>query len=602
MPAAAHANAFRAPLFELGADTTESSAASLMGFCVAAHLASTTVTRAEWAERLDVSRGHLTAMAVTPTRSFVAIMDQALSELDSPQRLRPRLSGYHAEVSVDVEPDSPEHWLATYFELLDRQPWPIVDSLLRSEVVAARGRNPRPGDTLERSHAVYSSVHELLTIASGPYGGSLLATRRAAELGLLVPRPFFDLIEAHLFHSPVGFRVLRTLERFAQVWGKPSEQVVANNARNAAIEERLQHLLLRLAGAGNGESYVDPYPGGEWGVALAGERLSMRSANKAAHDWTRKVTLNVEKNLRERLYAAWTSLGHHKHRAIPMELVGALEEADSEMLRTWAVMLRIPLRDSAHQDRRFSEKYSDPKLMTAVAQNKYLLDLRSVVGRLTDASSASSTISEALSSILFSVLATPNGRLRRFLIEAITSAGQVRPAIEILLGVSHSFDDPFIQEAIVFCLSRFREPADEVIAHLLQEAVSCDKRIRQSAFWALGDVSSNTPSLQQPKIFDLLVSAAIPARLDTTQDVLVSKAAAYSLAINCVNVGTTAPFEHLQAHMVSPHRSAIIPDVQRLSDWGRQVTTTCPRALASTLTDSELSQMYSDGASESDAS
>lgn len=90
-----------------------------------------------------------------------------------------------------------------------------------SEVALEKCRMLERAGGADYDDDVRESLQELMIVTSGPYGGSLISLHQCAEIGLLVPTTFLEEVEQTLNTSPLGFRMLRTLDRFVRLWQAP---------------------------------------------------------------------------------------------------------------------------------------------------------------------------------------------------------------------------------------------------------------------------------------------------------------------------------------------------------------------------------------------
>lgn len=560
-------NKFVAPITSFSTEVN-GSAQSLMSFCVSARLASSGWTRAEWAAKLVIKPSYLSAMASLPTDAFIANFDRMAPPQSGGQRLTPLLSGPYAEVSSDNGRSDAEGWLSIYFDLLGRQNYPIVAPLLRSEVVIARCRHPREGDALRFDPRSSSALEALMTIASGPYGGSLLAMQRCAELGQLIPEPFFDCIESHLNNSPVGFRLLRTLDRFVRSSLDGKSHIDSEHGQ--IVEMGLRRLLMSLIMRKDHSSFLDPYPGGEWGISLAHERLKIRNRDRYALSWSKQTAADRSRSPRERLYASWVYFNFSRRY---QSMRGVLDSPDSRVVQHWQSILDSLVNkgqsicesfpDVAVRERAFSN---------AVRGDAYFEAIRSTIIKSVTSSDVHKSLHDAFSSIIHSILITPNGRLRRSLIESIPAASLVLEAIPIFMDVYNEFDDPFVRETILFCMGRFREPSPQVVETLLAAASSHQSDLARTGLWAIGDVLPNDVRFVHllTTFAESLRAGALGELVGGRENARLRIAAAHSLAISASYFDSPLPGELLESIGIelTESSSTIDQNILGLTNWG----------------------------------
>lgn len=597
MPVTANPSDFRAPLLlaERSSKTSTDEDAQrdvdsdverlkLVGFAITALLERHPASRTWWATRLDVSKGHITKMASQPTRDFVLRFDAALAEERSAdQRLRPQLADFLEDVLPEQVPENPRRVLET----IAREPLagvifsrPVEDALLWSEVALARAQIQPFARDLDRDRLVRTSIDQLLRIASGPYGASHVAAQRCAELGLLAPAAFLELTRRHLYQSPVGFRALRCLQRFAYVWRRRQAEPRAEAASKGLVEAGLIDLLIDLAGqrrpswtshdsATPTAVYVDPYPGGEWGIGLARERLKARRANLRALQWLRRIVIDDKRNDRERLYATFCIIGHVRDR---QPFLDKLAASGSMLAKTWAQVFSgwdpaTGTKAIGYEARkRFAELADDVDELTATKLDQFGLG----------------SLHSAMSSVVFAALITPDGRWRRALIEGVVAGGIVEPAVLILHAIYERARDPSIREATLFFLSRLREPRG-TMDYLSKAATAIDEDpfVLHTALWAMGDVFGKLNAKDIDKFAPILLERAIhrvgakPAGKlghESLEAPLIEErvriAAAHALAVMGANADTK---KRLQEVIAGAGSSAVDLKVVRMARWGQKL-------------------------------
>jgi hypothetical protein len=565
-----------APRTELDAERVR----RMLGFCITARLEQDRRNRSKWAEDLGFSRSHLTRMTNEPTGAFIAKLDLVLTQAEEPdprgrtdvQRLRPRLGDYFAEVWPDLTVDNAQpvlEWLARY-----SRPWGPEDqaahALLRSEVAIARCRM-LSGTDLYRDDFVRSSVNEMCILASGPFGGSTVAIQRAAELGLLEPRIFFDIVRVHALRSPVGFRMLRVLDRYSQVWRVRDLAAPMAPKGTAETTEQLNNLLSELARRSR-DGHEDPYPGAEWGATIAQDSLRMEQPGAMLLlRWLRAMVLSPDRGDRERLYAAWVQLqGFEGHRRARARIVDQLAGSSSEFLQRW---IRIFGRHTAEGPLNLAALNND-------ARDEFA-DVWDAVRRSTTAHCSEkqyTNIAEALASILFAMIVTPCGRHRRRMVEGVTAAAPVRPSLSVMLDLYRSGLPSGLRECVLFAISRMRQPDDDVLTMLVDAASDREQpHVAHTALWALGDVCAHPirPVVNHDVVSVLTNAAEARSEHETLSVARCRIAAVHALAVLNTTGQTGDALAGVEVAQRGPD-SASVPTVagrtiERLCVWGRNL-------------------------------
>lgn len=529
---------FRAPLArrEVLSETHDDGfERELMGFCVTAILDQRSVygeSRVLWAERLRLSKSHISKMTESPTPAFIELFDLALSQQAAPgspvvalpasggERLHPLLSEFYTELRPAYRgsdrSSSVIRWFARYRPRVSRQ---LADVLYESAVADERCRMLERGGYADQDVQVREAIRKLLLVVSGPYGASVIAHRQCTELGLHVPLAFFDELEETLDSSPLGFRVLRTLVRFVRLWRADG---VTNLEHRHVVDAQLVQLLGKLPAATAAGSFVDPYPGSEWAVGLAreclkldvpadGDGLSRGDLFVEAMQWLFETLEDRRVSDRGRLYAAWVIWCHADaaQRDRVQEYVSSRDA--SPYLRKWAPLLAVAGDQYAVSSPFAAASAAESpagspllefggRVLESFADEVALVDL--AVREHTEHDAKYNGIREALVSVLVSALLTPDGRIRRALIEAIVNARLVDPASNILaalLGLDGGensgeavLKDPALVETAIFLHGRLRRPKDaRRVEWLIEQAVEgSDDQVRHAAVWSIGDIWS----------------------------------------------------------------------------------------------------------------
>lgn len=547
----------------------------LVGFTVSCFLAMDDRPRTWWASKLAFSRSHLTKMAKRPNADFVRRLDAVLRDDEvSQQKLKPRLSEYFGDVIPEHVPENPQpvvEWLARSAKPFDGQR-PLADWLLHSEVAIARSK--MLGSRADDDVLIRNSINQLMILSSGPYGGSAVALQRCVELALLAPRSFFDLASRHLERSPVGFRLLRLLERFSHLWRLRNADPNSEDERSALVEDQLRRMLSDLS-LSDSASFLDPYPGGEWAVALARERIARNDFDHPAMRWLRKSTKDVTAHDRLRLYAAFVYMRkmsrfrlerYSSDRLKPgddywiSQTVESLKAGGSRYLEIWADLLPN-MWDSRFEDviyEAFGETHQ-----RVVALVDVHLDKVKFKGLI-----------ESFGSVVFSILVTPDGRLRRHLIEGLVASGCVDVATKVFVDVCKNEDEhEAIREAAAFALSRMREPSGDVSDLLLSLAKSrkTGSQLRATALWAMGDTYVPTSNDRAEAFASVLEEVAVSGK-----EPLPRIAAAHALAIMGEHVKSNqldfSRHSKYLAHAI-PLGDPVALRINGLSRWGLELRT-----------------------------
>jgi hypothetical protein len=547
-----------------GIEPTDPFEQRLMGFCVAAQLDQLGETRSWWAERLGLSKSHISKMTVEPSSAFVEQLDLEL-ESGEAQRLGPRLSDFYAELRPRERREHSQpvlDWLARYPRTVGERT--VAGTLLESEVALKRCELLGRSGKAERDATIGRSITRLLSLASGPYGGSTVAHQRCAELGLRVPRAFFSALNVHFSRSPVGFRLLRTLDRFVNVWRGLGND--PDTTRNLEVEKQLASLLRRLARASSASSHLDPYPGAEWGITLARDCLRTGQERLLAHEWLAGVSQNDWASDRERLYAAWVRVSH-PDGAASVDIAASLRTSNSPHLRQWSDLLErydnLVALESKDREQQVMKCF--PELWTGVHEAVRASAVKRDFGG----------VSSALESIIFAALVTPDSRTRRSLIESVAAAGLVSPTIRVLVRLYADDLAPAVRETIVFFLSRMREPNAEVAA-LFRQAASCGHPdVEHSALWGLGDIWRRDDVLELPETLAVLEQGAV-ASISAATYPRARIAAAHALAVISFTVRSDPDAGRAVAEVLGRVENAQTDDlagttVAALCGWGARL-------------------------------
>lgn len=528
----------------------------LVGFCVAANLAQSGQSLAMFSRRLGVSKGHVSKMTVGASRAFVGLLDMNRSVVggddEHAQRLESRLSEFFDEIRPgerNSSSDSVLDWLARY-SVRGTRADNVRNVLLRSEIALKRCELLDFGvANLDRE--VRDSLEDLARLASGPFGGALIAGRRCAELGLLVPRAFFDVMERHLFQSPVGFRLLRTLDRFMQLWHDPRAQ--HTNERFGEVRTRMGPLLERLAKEGG----IDPYPGAEWGISLAQDCLRAGSDGLVARRWLTAIINDPGAAERARVAAAWVLLSFPEERTKEADKASILQAlrapsgatSGDDLSSKWADLFDDfdYLVDSTRRQRDRFEQVAE----TFHSEHEAV---KIAVESVVDEDSQLAGLRSGLISLIFAALVTPDTRVRRMLVESVVAAELVPTVWRVLTALvdranSRQSDRPEalsdgVRESALYFLSRIRQPEPCVVTAFRRAVIEGDDAAAQTSLWGIGDVWREdlwhrlNGGLGNPNSFDDVVETLVMAArgrrgagndtLDTTPRQRV--AAAHALA------------------------------------------------------------------------
>lgn len=543
----------------------DADAALLLGFCVTARLEQIERKRTWWMAQLNISRSHLVDMMKRPTPPFLEQLERFVSALPGDeerggpgrQRLAARLVDFAREVRPDEQPSNPQpvvEWLARYPS--DNVVPKVQLALLGSEVALKRCALP---GAMEGDSMVRASLDKLMRVASGPYGGSTVAHQRCVELGLQVPMTFFEEISRHFDTSPVGFRLLRTLDRFVNVWRHPGIGWPTERVNPKQVDAELTALLVRLGRSSVEHPALDPYPGAEWAITLARDCLRTGQAHAFAAEWLERIYGDAEAAERERLYAAWSLFANRAAEATKVNMVVArMTQAPSRLLRGWGDILAVDgfAAAATHRQRTIVEETFAPE--------------RALVGdairRATDGEEWAG-VRSGLESLVFSALVTADGRLRRSLIESVVAAGLVEPTMTALVEIYHETSEPGLQESAIFFLSRLRESSDAVIDVMLGGARSDDRSIALASLWGLGDVFKDTGIRNVDGVLTTLSRAVVSGTRGPRPQI----AAAHALAVIASSRKIPTAAEVLERAV--PTRGPAAPVAHALALWAKGLAT-----------------------------
>lgn len=529
---------------------------ALLGFCVSSlldQMAALGETRASWADRLELSKSHISKMAEAPTKPFLAQFDLALSvsgRVKDGERLNPLLSDYAAELLPGDRHEGAGlvlRWLARYRPEISPE---LKAVLLDSEVALDRcrllGRRGRP----DYDDFVRDSIRNLLLVVSGPYRGSVISHFQCAELGLHVPEAFFDELDETLNRSPLGFRVLRTVDRLVR--RRRSLGADRSIQGRQVLDAHLTKLLRRIARASSAGTFIDPYPGSEWAIALAREclRLGGPELTAVATQWLFEIAENHETSDRARLYAAWVVAAHgsNDERARAVEVLA--DEGASSYLNAWSSLV-------GHGTSLLgvNQMYDDVDTY-AGAVDGFEKDVRSqfgqtyalIVDKVDEFTGTPSYtgVREALVSLIFSALITPDGRIRRALIEGVANAGLVTPTANVLASLldidasempeTPTLAESALRETAIFLLGRLRQPSpppsngttdpmQRLLNLLILASDDPDHGVRHAAVWAIGDLWKKglDPVPVSKELGDIVLKGQqpLPTRLAATNVIAV---------------------------------------------------------------------------------
>ncbi len=551
---------FRAPMVLFDNDD-QRFAQRLMGFVVAGQLDQHPMSRRWWAAHLDVAPSTITKMTEEPSGALVAKLDLALLAQRSDQRLLPRLS----DLYTDIQPSNARdkgllEWLArqpvSVEELPTRRPR-VAEQLLRSELALKRCEVFYESGDIDVDPIVEEALRRLLVLASGPYGASNVAHHQCAQLGAEVPDLFFRLLEQHFDRSPVAFRLLRTLDRFVNVWASRESDPRSMRQGRERVDRSLSSLLNRLGHAAQHGRIVDPYPGSEWAITLVRDFLRLHPDSDTATEWLANACCDERASARERSYAAFTIAARSATASAPSAALDSLRQSSSSVLRRWADLLdgtdlqRLPPidRQSAMEQPFQVEK----EIVSSAIASTW--------------PAALDGIRSSMHQLVFASLVTADGRLRRNLIEAVVAAGLVTPSVPVLRRIWDTCDDNSVREAVIFFLSRLREPSEHLIELFMEAAQDDDRAVSHAAVWGLGDLfkPGQEHAYQAPvKLLDDIVSNGSMASIS---DAKIRIAAAHARAI--IEKDWQGDLPHNMRPIENGVASPLEQSVRALSKWGQ---------------------------------
>jgi hypothetical protein len=476
---------------------------SLLGFCVGSILDQRVAggeNRTYWAGRLGLSKSHISKMTESPTPAFIErfVLELKNSDPENTNRLVPLLSDFYADIRPPERHPLSRHVLKWFARFNPHASHQLTTALFMSEVALEKCRMLERAGGADYDDDVRESLQELMIVTSGPYGGSLISLHQCAEIGLLVPTTFLEEVEQTLNTSPLGFRMLRTLDRFVRLWQAPGP--AHSRQRQQGVEVHLPRLIGKLASATSAGSFIDPYPGREWGTALAGECLKFDRSDLTppAVEWLRHTIKDPDVAERGRLHAAWV-LGCARADQRD-EIIALLAAGGLSMQERWLSL--IPEGFSAYgagvegveRDARVEAfgRSVRAEFVRETSQIRGAIDAR-MPGELY------AGLTRALSSLLFAALVTPDGRHRRALIEAVANAGLVAPTADVLcalLGLDGATSEELVlvdagfRETAIFLLGRLRQPKNAERVTQLARLAGSDPSptVRHAAVWAIGDL------------------------------------------------------------------------------------------------------------------
>ena len=246
-------------------------------------------------------------------------------------------------------------------------------------------------------------------------------------------------------------------------------------------------------------------------VALARNCLRTGHEGDLAKQWLLMELNRTDSSDRARLYAA-LSIVEYAQQELQAEVVTVLNSG-SCLLRRWGKLLQ--------EFGTFSQIPMD------ALRNEFANEIALVKVGLEDWPDHLYEVRDAFESLVVAAILTPDGRLRRNLIEAVVGAGLVGPAVRTFSKIYRSMDDPGLTEPALFLLSRLRQPEPEVIDALTEAALGGDTQIAQTALWGLGDLyNSQSEQLYSHGAIDALFKAI---EMPSSDEAAV--AAAHALAV-----------------------------------------------------------------------
>jgi hypothetical protein len=431
-------------------------------------------------------------MTTSPSSGFVeqldiAIGDEPQSQLVRGQRLSSRLADFYDELLPEDELETANvlDWLARLQSPTKDKNESVTQILLASELALKRCQIRSARRDISDDEFVRKSLNDLLILASGPYGAAATANRRAAEIGVWAPNLFFDLMNDHLAKSPVGFRLLRTMDRFVNVWQVHAQHPIVARHGRLHVSAKIARLLRQLGRISTEDSIEDPYPGAEWGLTLARDCLRNGEAVEEALPYLIDQCTKNKTSERERLYAVYSlaqllpsggRITDQSTDAIRQAWTGSRGN-DSLLISQWMDILSGESTDPSTTFRSTSIYRRIEEAVHDTFADKWPADL--------------GLIKDATGSVVLSAIVTPDGRLRRNLIESVIAAGIVCPVLEVLLNLYVGLSSPDIdRETILFLICRLSQPNEPTIELMRNviESESNSTSLRHTALWSLGDL------------------------------------------------------------------------------------------------------------------
>ena len=252
----------------------------------------------------------------------------------------------------------------------------------------------------------------------------------------------------------------------------------------AGLDRRFAALLRSLAAVPR----LDQYPGSEWSIALAADRLLTVRGNVFADRWLKSMALDPTVCARARLDAASARLfrlvdgGTRARRTLAT--AQKLQRSSCHLVSRWGGVLADAM---AHEPRTDHLRQA----MADRAEAEFASEIEIIVTRSINevvSMGLGHELAERMAGLLATAVLTLDGRVRRSAIETLIAAGMVSPAVGALAGAIGEITDPDIREAAIFVIGRFRESNQEILGHLHSELRSAHQANRRTAAWTFGDV------------------------------------------------------------------------------------------------------------------
>ena len=467
-----------------GSPSWRATSLAMLGLCVHATVTASDRDRRWWTTRLGRSRSNLYDMFRAPTRGFIVGFDALVRSEPPRQRLRQEILRHHDNLLPAAPTTVASEHIAEYFDLIGTDRDDVLNDLLRAEATIARCRVSHQWDTMNHNPQVEQVLNGLFDICESPRGGSALAAQKAAELGILVPNLFLATVQERAESKPVGYRVFRSLARFTSLW-RLAEEAWALDDR-ISIDDRLASLLRRLSR----NPLLDQYPGAEWSIGIAGDRLATRRGNMFAEQWLRAIARDETLSARSRIDAATARLfapsrvAGEEHGRRTSTTTDLMRRSECTLVARWGDVL-------ARAQARCDDLDTLREVVQLEAQSEFAAESSLIVTAVSEGTSVlniPAEVSRQVAGLAASAILAADGRLRRAAIETLVASGAVKAVVTAAPGIHSSLHDPGHREALTFMVGRFREPSEAAYEILRSEVRSRHSSNRLTACWAFGDL------------------------------------------------------------------------------------------------------------------